>query len=100
MAIESVKLAQYIANLQKPSGTASLSESVTPFEDLLKDAVSQVTGLENTAKMDMIRLSTGNSDTPHTGAIDTAKADLAVTMLVSVRNKALDAYNEIMRITL
>lgn len=100
MAIESVKLAQYIANLNKPANTSSVSESATPFEDLLSNAISQAAGTEATAKMDMVRLSTGNMDTPHSVTINAAKADLAVTMLVSVRNKALDAYNEIMRITL
>jgi flagellar hook-basal body complex protein FliE len=49
---------------------------------------------------DTIKLATGNIDSLHTLTIDLAKAELAVQTLVQVRNKALDAYNEIMRITL
>lgn len=100
MAIDSVKLAQYIANLNKPSGTAPLSENAVPFESLLKDAVQQTMETDAATKIDAINLTTGNSDSPHSIMINAAKADLAVQMLVSVRNKAMDAYNEIMRITL
>ncbi len=100
MAIESVKLAQYIANLQKPSGTTSVSENFVPFEDMLKEAVQQTVSTDAATKFDVINLVTGNSDSPHNITINAAKADLAVHMMVSVRNKVLDAYNEIMRITL
>ena len=100
MAIESVRLAQYIANLQKPSGAAPVSETVAPFESLLKDAVQQTISTDAATKYDVVDLATGNSDSPHSITINAAKADLAVQMMVSVRNKALDAYNEIMRITL
>jgi flagellar hook-basal body complex protein FliE len=100
MAIETVKLAQYIANLQKPSGAAPLSENIAPFESFLKDAVQQTMETDATTQIDAVNLTTGNSDSPHSILINAAKADLAVQMLVSVRNKAMDAYNEIMRITL
>jgi len=66
----------------------------------LKDAVAQMINTDAAAKFDVVNLATGNSDSPHNITINAAKADLAVEMLVSVRNKALDAYNEIMRITL
>jgi flagellar hook-basal body complex protein FliE len=100
MAIDSVKLAQYIANLQKPAGAAPLSENVAPFENLLKDAIQQTLDTDATTKIDTADLAMGISDSPHSITINAAKADLAVQMLVSVRNKAMDAYNEIMRITL
>ncbi len=100
MAIESVKLAQYIANLQKPSGAASVSEISAPFENMLKDAVQQTISTDAAAKYDVVSLSTGSSDSPHNITVNAAKADLAIQMMVSVRNKALEAYNEIMRITL
>lgn len=100
MAIDQIRLAQYIANLQKPSGAAPVSESVAPFEEFLRDAVVQTVNTDSTAKLDAVTLASGMSDSPHNITINTAKADLAVQMLVSVRNKALEAYNEIMRITL
>ena len=100
MAIESVKLAQYIASLNKPSGAAPLAETVAPFENMLKEAVQQTVSTDAAARFDVVNLSTGKSDSPHSITINAAKADLAVQMLVSVRNKALEAYNEVMRITL
>lgn len=76
------------------------SESYIPFEDILKDAITNVVETNNTVQMDAIKIATGDVDSLHKITIDIAKADLAVQTLVQVRNKALDAYNEIMRITL
>jgi flagellar hook-basal body complex protein FliE len=45
-------------------------------------------------------LSVGSLDDLHTLTIQTAKADLALETLVQLRNKALDAYNEIMKMPL
>ncbi len=45
-------------------------------------------------------IATGQSDDLHTLMIDTAKADLALSTLVQVRNRALESYNEIMRMSL
>ncbi len=76
------------------------SGSYIPFEDILKDAITNVVETNNTVQMDAIKIATGDVDSLHKITIDIAKADLAVQTLVQVRNKALDAYNEIMRITL
>ncbi len=100
MAVESIKLAQYIANLNKTPGVSTVSENIIPFEDLLRNAVQETIQTDSTVNYDAVKLATGLSDTPHNITINAAKADLAVQMLVSVRNKALEAYNEIMRITL
>ena len=100
MAIDQVRAAQFIANLQKPAAAVSLTESVTPFEDLLRQAVQSTMETDSATKTDAFSLVTGGIDAPHNVTINAAKADLAVQMLVAVRNKALDAYNEIMRITL
>ena len=45
-------------------------------------------------------LATGQTDDAHTEPIAAAKAQLSVELLVQLRNKALEAYNEIMRINL
>ena len=100
MAIESINAAQLIASMSKPEGAVSHNQSIIPFQDYLNESVLQVLNTDAATKTDIVNLVTGNSDALHTIAINTAKADLAIQTLVAVRNKALDAYNEIMRITL
>ena len=78
----------------------SETEDFIPFQDMLDEAVKNVTETGATVQADIISLVTGESDDLHTLTINLAKADLAVQTLVQVRNKALDAYNDIMRITL
>ena len=80
--------------------TEKTTDSYIPFADVLKDAITNVVETNEAVQMDAIKIATGDVDSLHQITIDIAKADLAVQTLVQVRNKALDAYNEIMRITL
>ena len=80
--------------------TEKTAESYIPFENILKDAITNVIETNNTVQTESIKIAAGDVDSLHKISIDIAKADLAVQTLVQVRNKALDAYNEIMRITL
>lgn len=82
-----------------------LSEKTNPggetvFADMLQNAVDQVNITDQVSKQDAIKIASGDTDNLHTVMINAEKADLALQLMVQVRNKALDAYNEIMRITL
>ena len=44
--------------------------------------------------------STGQLDDPHTLTIASTKSQTSVDMLVTLRNKALETYNEIMRMNI
>lgn len=71
------------------------------FADMLKKAMENVTETNAQTNADIISLVTGMaSDNLHNIEIEAVKADLALRSMVSVRNKVLDAYSEIMRITL
>lgn len=73
----------------------------TSFADILSGMMNTVTETANASKTDAQNLSLDNlSDNLHNIEIDSIKADLALSTMISIRNKALDAYNEIMRITL
>jgi flagellar hook-basal body complex protein FliE len=102
MAISSVAAANVASSLSASLKTTTQDnqDSFIPFEDLLKNAISQVTVTNQAVQQDVVSVAKGETDSLHTITIDSAKADLALQTLVQVRNKALDAYNEIMRITL
>lgn len=71
-----------------------------PFTDIFQSAIASVkeTDAEKT-QMEYL-MATGQLDNPALLTIATSKAELAVDLLVQLRNKAMDAYSELMRITL
>lgn len=98
MTVNPVNAASLLENI-KQSSSVSSSEFL-PFEDFLKQAVNAVKETESAVNEDIVRLALGDADALHNISIDAAKAELAIETLVAVRNKALEAYNEIMRTTL
>ena len=67
----------------------------TPFSDLLTDAVSQVNQLEAQAHTAVTGLMTGAGVDVHQAMIATQKANMAFEMALAVRNKAVQAYQQV-----
>lgn len=78
-------------------GTASESGSV--FGDVFKSAIAQVKETQLDVENKQYLLATGQLDDMHTLPIAEAKAALSIEMLVTLRNKALESYSEIMKIS-
>jgi flagellar hook-basal body complex protein FliE len=70
-------------------------ETVTPFADLLTDAVGQVNELEQQAHAAVAGLMTGTGVDVHQAMISTQKASMAFELALSVRNKAVQAYQQV-----
>jgi len=70
------------------------------FADMLKQLIDNVNVTGAQANANANNLAWGVTDTAlHNIEIDALKADLALRTLTSVRNKVLEAYQEIVRIT-
>lgn len=67
------------------------------FADTLKEAVNNVNQLHLDADRKAQELSTGKTDDIAGVMIATEKADIALRAMVQVRNKIIDAYQEIMK---
>jgi flagellar hook-basal body complex protein FliE len=67
----------------------------SPFSDLMTDAVSQVTALDQQAQAAVSGLMTGNGVDVHQAMIATQKADMAFELALAVRNKAVQAYQSV-----
>jgi flagellar hook-basal body complex protein FliE len=67
------------------------------FGDILKDAISTVNDLQKTSDQEIQKLMTGESQDLHKTVIAMQKADLSFQMMMQVRNKIVQAYQEIMR---
>jgi flagellar hook-basal body complex protein FliE len=66
------------------------------FSDLLTDAVGQVNQLEDQARSAVTGLMTGSGVDVHQAMIATQKASMAFELALAVRNKAVQAYQQVM----
>ena len=85
-----------IVDAARPPQSARPSDSNQPFGNLLRDAIGSVQSLEAQASQATEGLLRGDGVDIHTAMIATQKADLAFEMALSVRNKAVAAYQQIM----
>ena len=67
------------------------------FSDILNEALANVKQTDAEKNEAEYLLATGQLDNPATRSIASAKALLSVQMMAELRNRALEAYNEIMR---
>ena len=70
------------------------------FKGIFEEAVRNVKSTEQELTNQQYLLATGQVEDAHTVMIAASQAQVAVDMLVQLRNKALDSYNELMRISL
>ncbi len=67
------------------------------FKSIFDDALQNYVEAEAKVDEDIYKLSVGESDDLHSLMINTRKSEMSLDLLIQLRNKALDAYNEIMR---
>ena len=83
--------------LGKPPGAAGSAEPKDSFGTVLKDAISKVNNLQTEADRAIEGLARGENKNIHETMIAVEKANLSFNMMLQVRNKILQAYEEIMR---
>ena len=76
--------------------SAASSVSPAPFADLVTESVGQVEKLEGAARSSIEGLMSGKGVDVHEAMIATEKADMGFELVLSVRNKALSAYQQVM----
>lgn len=78
----------------KTTGSSSVTEG---FTQIFGDAISKVNDLQKQSDVAIGKLATGESKGLHEVMIAMEKSSISFQFLTQVRNKALDAYHEIMR---
>ncbi|MEG1686286.1 MAG: flagellar hook-basal body complex protein FliE [Angelakisella sp.] len=68
-----------------------------PFQDILSQALDNVRETSAVAEQDAYNLAMGNMDDLHTMQINAAKAATAMEFTVELTTRAVNAYNEVMR---
>lgn len=80
-----------------PTGGNGTAASNVSFSKILGESLDKVANMENEAANLGNQLAAGQGTDMHTVMIASEKASLAVQLTVQVRNKAVEAYQEIMR---
>ena len=91
---------QTINNLIGQDKNNNTTNGKTVFEDFFNSAmnlINQTNTLEKEANQKSIDFAAGKIDSIHAVMIAQEKANIALQYTVEIRNKVLEAYNEIMR---
>jgi flagellar hook-basal body complex protein FliE len=67
------------------------------FASSLTGAVDNLQQLQSTSKQLAVSAVTGNLDDIHNATIAASRAQITLELVATVRNKGVDAFNEIMR---
>ena len=73
------------------------AQGATSFGQVLKDSLSQVNHLQHEADTAIQELATGGKATLHDTMLALQKADLSFKLMMQVRNKIVEAYQEVLR---
>lgn len=95
--ITPIQIADSIESLNSAQ-KAGQTEGSNIFKDIFQNAIRNVEEAEANHEYQSYLLSTGQIDDGHTVTIAAAEATLAVDLLVQLRNKAVEAYQELIRI--
>jgi flagellar hook-basal body complex protein FliE len=89
VSIQPIRLPETAA---KPAGGSGEA-----FQSILSDAVQRVENYRQTADTAVQRFLTGEDEELHKVAIATQQAELSLELFLQVKNKVVQAYQEIMR---
>ena len=81
----------------KITGTENGTKSV--FQSVLEDTVQNVYDTQKDVEQKQYLLATGQLEDAHSLPIAQAKAELSLEVMISLRNKAMEAYNEILKMS-
>jgi flagellar hook-basal body complex protein FliE len=101
MNIQGLKAYQNIQSITQPKGTEkpqAATQDAKGFGDFLKEAVQDVSNVQNKADQQIQGLVTNQPGfTSHEAMIALEKADVAFQLMNAVRSKIVRAYEEVMR---
>ncbi len=94
------RVAKIYSNMAQGAADAPSKQKKTAgksFADVLKESIKEVNKMQLEAEEALKALATGKEQDIQKVMVTLQKADVSLKMLMEVRNKALEAYQEIMR---
>ncbi|MBU1568438.1 MAG: flagellar hook-basal body complex protein FliE [Proteobacteria bacterium] len=86
-----------LPQITKPADTGAVGQASTGFGDMLKTMIDKVNDTQAAGDQATRNLQSGDAKHLHEVMIAVEESDVSLRMLVQMRNKALTAYEEIMR---
>jgi len=80
-----------------PNKTATAAQPEKTFQETLKESLEKVNEIQQEADDAVKKLATGEGGNIHETMLAIEKADVSFRMMMQVRNKIVEAYQEIMR---
>lgn len=77
-----------------------VTESSPQFSDVFKEVFNDVQETQQQTNIDAVKLMQGEIDDLHTIYNNMTKASIAVETFVAVKNAAVDAYNQVLQISM
>lgn len=94
--MDGIKLLPNSPQLNNSSFNPSIDQS-GDFHEHLKDAIKKVNDLQIQADQSIQNLVTGRTDNIADVMMAVEKADIALRMMMQIRNKMIEAYQEVMK---
>ena len=101
--IESVGFQPYVAPTMSPAsvtstaGTSGTSAAGSAFGDMVLDGIDRLESVQDKSDKLAVQAATGDLDDIHDYTVAATEASVTAQLTVAVRNRALEAFNEIMR---
>ena len=86
-----------LLNRESSKNKTSENKDSTSFTDLLKEGIDDVNNIQKKSEKMATEMAVGKNGNLHETMLATTYADLSFNFMVQVRNKALEAYQEVMR---
>jgi flagellar hook-basal body complex protein FliE len=97
-SIEPTGFVPFVAPTVAPQPAAATAPTGgAGFGDLVADSLDRLEGLQDRSDQLAVSAATGDLDDIHDYTIAATEASVATQMTVAVRNKAIEAFTEIMR---
>jgi flagellar hook-basal body complex protein FliE len=87
----------YVAPLVGAQPTAPAAAPDRAFGDFVLDGITRLEGVQDKADHLAVQAATGNLDNLHDYTLAATEAEVTTKLTVAVRNKAIEAFTEIMR---
>ncbi|MCG3210070.1 MAG: Flagellar hook-basal body complex protein FliE [Anaerolineae bacterium] len=100
MPVDPVSSISSISRLTQPEGAKNAGQVGAAFDDfgsILNNAINTLSQKENTANQAVASLAAGEDIELHQVMIAMQEADISFQLALEVRNKIVDAYQDIMR---
>jgi len=94
--MQDISLNTHLNSLTSPQKSPE-TKSVGGFGEMFQTALKEVNKLQVESDQSMVKMQTGEASNLHEVGIAMEKADLSLRLVVQMRNKVLEAYQEIMR---